>query len=453
MPDNFNRRAGLSENRPDKKKTLILCDFDGTVSIKDTVNRLIRSHISDPRWRYHVKRYLRGEIGSRTVYQTLAPMMSMNRLEFEQFVIEHAELDPYFPKFLAWAEKNDIDVKIVSDGFDVTIKTLFEKHGIGGLDIISNGLVIRDDGTVEIRSDYSNPPCNFCGTCKLKAIRDFRRQYGKIVLIGDGESDRHAATEADMVLALGDLFIYCATHNIPAIRIDGFHEAPRILSREIEAVAFDLDGTLIDSIGAITEAFNHMFGELGYPTMTVQEILRVTSVSLIDFVKSYLKPEHAELGVKVFRDFYDTIFLERTSMITGAKETLTNLNGSLKQGIISNKRGRYARILADHLGFSHKMEMILGAEDGFKAKPAADMFIEFMRSVGASEKNTVYVGDAPIDIQAAKAAGIDAYAIAGPFFSAEELALHAPRRVLNQITELPEALEPIIHIGKSEQKN
>lgn len=431
--------------------TLVLCDFDGTVSVKDTVNRLLRSHISDPQWRYHVKRYLRGDIGSKAVYEALAPLMRMTRPDFERFVLEHSELDPYFPQFLEWSRNSNIDVKIVSDGFDETIKTLFGKHGISGLDIISNSLVIEDSGKIEIRSEHCNPGCQVCGTCKLRALRNFRRQYDKIVLIGDGESDRHAASEADMVLALGDLFLYCAANGIPAIRINGFHEVPLMLTRDIEAVAFDLDGTLIDSIDAIAEAFNYMFNELGYPIMTVQEVLRKTSVSLIDFVKSHLRPEHSELGIKVFRDYYDTIFLDKTSMIPGALETLIKLNGSLKQGIVSNKRGRYARILANHLGFAHKMKTILGAEDGFKAKPAADMFLEFVRSVSAKAENTIYVGDAPIDIQGAKAAGIDTYAVAGPFFSAEELALHQPRRVLNHISELPAALAPVIS-SKSDKK-
>jgi 2,3-diketo-5-methylthio-1-phosphopentane phosphatase len=448
LPNNLERM--VAQESSSKKKILILCDFDGTVSIKDTVNRLIRSHISDPRWRYYVKRYMRGELGSKRVYEAVAPMMNMTRADLERFVMEHAELDPHFPKFLKWARERNIEVKIVSDGFDETIKILFEKHGITGLDIISNSLIMNDEGKVHVSSNHFNPSCRKCGTCKLSALRNFRREYDKIVLIGDGESDRHAATEADMVLAIGDLFLYCVTNNIPAIRIDGFHEAPSALTREIEAVAFDLDGTLIDSIDAIAEAFNYMFAQLGYPSMTVQEVLRLTSVSLMDFVKSYLKPEHKEIGVNVFRDYYDTIFLEKTFMAPGAMETLKRLNGSLKQGIVSNKRGRYARILADHLGFSNRMKKIIGAEDGFRAKPAADMFQEFMKSVGSSEINTIYVGDAPIDIEGAKAAGIDTYAIAGPFFSAEELALHKPRRVLRNISELSSALEPVIPAGTSE---
>jgi phosphoglycolate phosphatase-like HAD superfamily hydrolase len=54
------------------------------------------------------------------------------------------------------------------------------------------------------------------------------------------------------------------------------------------------------------------------------------------------------------------------------------------------------------------------------------------------------VGDAPLDIQAARNAGIDAFAVANSIFSAEELAMHRPRRVLNHITQLPAALQPLI---------
>ncbi len=423
---------------------LILCDFDGTISVKDTVNRLIRSHLVDPEWRYHVKRYLRGNTGSRGVYEAVAPMMRMNREDLEEFVSEHAELDPGFPEFLEWAQNRGIDIKIVSDGFDATIKTLFNTHGIEGLDIFANCLRFVEGNRVEISNPYANPDCGICGTCKLMIMERFRDSYDKIILIGDGESDRHAASRADMVLALKDLFIYCARNNIPAIRMKNFQEASDLLTRKVQAVAFDMDGTLIESMEAIAEAFNHMFATLGYPPMTVDEVIRKTGVSLIDFVRSFLKPEEADLGIKIFRDYYDTIFLDRTTMFPGATETLEKLNRVHKTGVVTNKRGRYARILADHLGFAEKMELIIGAEDGFRAKPHADMFIEFMKAVGVTEQETVYVGDAPIDIQGARSACIDAFALANRFYSAEELALHKPRRVLRDITELPDALKPVI---------
>lgn len=436
----------------EKSRVLILCDFDGTISTKDTVNRLIRSHLEDPEWRFHVKRYLRGDTGSKGVYQAVAPMMRMNQQDLDRFVFQHAELDTHFPEFLDWANSQGIDIKIVSDGFDATIKTLFHQHGLEGLEIFANSLVFGHDDTVEIGTPYSNPECGVCGTCKLLVLNRFRDSYDKIILIGDGESDRHAATAADMVLALKDLFIYCARNDIPAIRMKSFEEAVTLLTRRVHAVAFDMDGTLIESMEAIAEAFNHMFLTLGYPTMTIDEVIRKTGVSLVDFVKSFLKPEEADLGIKIFRDYYDTIYLDRTTMYPGVIEALEQLDGCHKAGVVTNKRGRYARILADHLGFSKNMDFIIGAEDGFKAKPHADMFVEFMKAVGSTEHETVYVGDAPIDIQGARSARIDAFVLANRFYSAEELAVHRPRRVLRDISELPEALKPVVRMSEDAQE-
>lgn len=435
-------RNSAAAVKPDPR-VLILCDFDGTVSTKDTVNRLVREHLVDPNWRFHVKRYMRGEIGSREVYRAVAPLMSMSREQLDDFVSEHAALDPHFPDFLAWAASRGIDVKILSDGFDETILSLFRLHGIEGLEIFANALEPGAD-RVAISSPHSDSDCGWCGTCKLGLLRTFRESYEKIILIGDGESDRHAAQEADMVVALKDLFLYCAREGIPAIRAEGFHEIPHLLSREIRAVTFDMDGTLVDSIDSIVESFNHMFVELGYPTMTVEEVVHRTGISLLDFIRSFLKPEEADLGLKVFRDYYDTIYKARTTMMPGAMEMLQTLNGTMIQGVVTNKRGPYARRLAEHLGFADNMVRIIGAEDGFKAKPSGEMFKEFMRSAGTGREETIYVGDAPVDIQAAADAGIDAFAVANPIYSAEALALHKPRRILRNISELPAALRPLV---------
>lgn len=426
------------------QRILILCDFDGTVSTKDTVNHLVREHVTSPEWRVHVKRYLRGEIGSREVYRAVAPSMRMTRDDLERFVLRNAELDPAFPAFLDWAETRGIDVKIVSDGFDATILTLFRNHGLVGLEVFANRLELERDGHVTIRSPHENPDCGKCGTCKLGIIRRFREDYDRIILVGDGESDRHAAEGADTVIALKELFVYCALAGIPAIRADSFEEIPHLLTRRIRAVAFDMDGTLVDSLESIADAYNHMFSALDYPLMTIEQVARYTSISLKDFVSKYFPVEQGELAVKIFRDYYQTFYREKSRMMPDVMETLEDINGAVVKGVVTNKRGEYARRVAEDHGFAGQMARIIGAEDGFQAKPAPDMFAEFIRSTGATPGDTIYVGDSPVDVEAATNAGIDAFVLSGPIFSGEELALHRPRRVLRRISELPAALEPIV---------
>ncbi len=424
--------------------TLILCDFDGTISVKDTVNRLIQDHVVSPEWRYHVKRYLRGEIGSKGVYQAIAPLMHMTTADLDRFVDDHAELDPAFPAFLQWAQTAGIDVKIVSDGFDATINTLFRNHDIAGLDIFTNALAFDADGRVTIETPFANPSCGICGTCKREVIRRFRNQYDRIILIGDGESDRHAAHEADMVLALEDLFVYCARNHIPALRVVRFEEAPHLLRRHIEAVAFDLDGTLLDSLDCITDSFNHLFRELGLPTLTRDEVVRQTSVSLNDYLRDLLGESRVEQAKEIFRSYYDTVYLHQTHLMPGALEALANLPAGVARGAITNKRGRYARRIADHLGLTGYLTTIIGAEDGHAAKPSAAMFEEFMARTGSDRAHTIYVGDTPLDVQAARNAGIDTYAIAGPTHTPEQLALCGARRVLTSIAELPASMLPLV---------
>lgn len=437
-------RAPENPDRQPARRTLILCDFDGTVSTADTVNRVIRHHVTSPEWRFPVKQYLRGDIGSKGVYEGVAPLMRIDRDEYPAFALRLASLDPGFPRFLEWARRRGIEVKIVSDGFDLTIDSLLKHHGIEGVEVFANRLVIHEDGRVDIQSPYSDPDCGVCGTCKLKVLESFRSSYDRIFLVGDGESDRHAAQHADMVLALRDLFVFCCREGIPCVRIDGFAELPELLSRRIQAVTFDMDGTLLDSLLTIADAFNHMFTQLGYPAMTVDEVARKTCISLVDFVNSFLRPEEAEIGIKIFRDYYDTIILEKTTLMPGAREMLDALDGRVVAGIVTNKRGHYARMLAEHFGFADRMALVLGAQDGFKAKPSGDMFDEFARSTGVDKHAMIYVGDSPIDVEAARNAGIDAFVIANPVFPAQELALCKPRRVLGSLADLPAALEPLV---------
>ncbi len=425
-------------------KILILCDFDGTVSTKDTVNRLISEHTADPEWRRYSDLYVKGEIGSKQVYEAVGPMMKMTRADLDKFVLEHAALDPAFPTFLKWTRDRGIDVKIVSDGFDATIETLFRNHDVQGLEIFANSLVMGAEGKVKLGSPHADPECGKCGTCKLRILRDHREHYDRILMVGDGTSDHHAAEAADSVAALGDLFLYCVQNGIPATRVEGFHELPSLLVRRIEAVIYDMDGTLIDSTDSLTESFNHMFTTFGRPTMTSEEVIRKTGMSLVDFVKANFEPEQGVHAVKVFRDYYNQTFLDRSSVMPHVGATLSAIDGRMAQGVVTNKRGSYARRLAEHFGISTHMSRIIGAQDGFKSKPAGDMLRAFMDTVGTAEDATVYVGDSPIDIESAANAGIDCFVVAGGVYPVEEIASHSPRRVLSGLQDLPNAVLPLI---------
>jgi phosphoglycolate phosphatase-like HAD superfamily hydrolase len=72
------------------------------------------------------------------------------------------------------------------------------------------------------------------------------------------------------------------------------------------------------------------------------------------------------------------------------------------------------------------------------------MFDEFLRRTKLSKQQVIYVGDTPVDIKGSINSGIDSFVIAGEHFSPEELAVYNPRRILRSITELPDAIRPIV---------
>jgi 2,3-diketo-5-methylthio-1-phosphopentane phosphatase/HAD superfamily hydrolase (TIGR01509 family) len=392
----------------------------------------------------HVELYQRGELGSAGVYQAIESMMRITQRDMDAFVLEYSELDPGFPDFLRWTGERGIDVKVISDGFDATIKTLFRNHGISGLEIFANSLTYDSNGMVKLVSPHVDPDCGHCGVCKVKIIKDMRKRYDRIVLIGDGESDRHAAEEADAVLAIKDLFLYCAEAGLPAVHLNSFSEAPGLLIRRVEAVMYDMDGTLVDSAPLLTKAFNHMFRTLGYPTMTEEEVMRKTSLSLVDFVKQHLRPEDGVPGVHLFRDYYSKIYLDETRPMPHAASILETLSQKCSQGIITNKKGEFARNLSEKLGFSKYLTKVIGAQDGYKTKPSGEMLQAFLEFVAANKESGVYVGDSPIDIEAAQSAGMDCFALAGNHYSPTELAQLWPRRILRSLEDLPAAIEPVL---------
>ena len=107
---------------------------------------------------------------------------------------------------------------VVSDGLDFYIVPFLEQHGTSA-DFRSNRLEVSDHGW-KLSFPYHNDDCGGCGNCKSSHV-DAARQQGKFVIyVGDGLSDRCAASRADLVFAKGDLRKYCEEQGIPYREFD-----------------------------------------------------------------------------------------------------------------------------------------------------------------------------------------------------------------------------------------
>ena len=222
--------GGDGSVRPPNGRVLVLCDFDGTVCMTDMGNELLNRFATG--WEEIDRAYWTGEVGSRNAYCRLAPLFKMNRRELLTYVLDRGQVDPSFPAFCSFIREKGIDLKIVSDGLDVYIEAILNKHGLD-IEFFSNKLTFGEEDRVGFVFPLASKECGLCGTCKRSLLRRFREAYDWIVYVGDGYSDVCPAREADLVFAKDILYEKCTENGTACRRYADFDDVRRYLDNQL----------------------------------------------------------------------------------------------------------------------------------------------------------------------------------------------------------------------------
>lgn len=419
---------------------LILCDFDGTISMRDMGYELL-STFARGNWEEIDRQYREGQIGSREAYGQIAGMFEGKLEEVESFILERSLIDPFFGKFHDYCLRRGIDLKVVSDGFDIYISRLLEYHGLHHIPFFSNRISYKGEGGIHMEHPYVSADCGLCGTCKRAILLEERPSYDLITYIGNGYSDRCAAQEADGVYAKEVLFEHCIRAGIDCTYFDHLGEVVDDLSKKTKGVIFDLDGTIIDSYEAIYIGLAHVFNHFSVPLFPFQQLGQYLGGSLEEILKPFFAPHEIEEAKHIFRNKYRDIYLDKTSLLEGAREIIEELSRqSIRLAVASNKSGKFCRELLSHLGIDGFFSAIRGGGDAVRSKPFPDLVNAAVMDLGLHPNEVVMVGDTVEDIRAGKAAGIDVYAIGNGYHPLERLIPERPRRILRELGDLPRVL-------------
>ncbi len=191
----------------------VFCDFDGTITTEDTLGKFFPK-FATPDWVEWENRWLREEIGSRECLDgQIKCVPNLAEGEFNEF-IKSIEIDKYFKEFIEYLEENEIDFYIVSDGFDLFIRSILENNGLGHIKFFSNTLTKTTGGFVMDFPNTSQSCKRGSGTCKCNVINRLIDPQKKLIYIGDGISDFCAARNADIVFAKRDLLRHCQKNNL-----------------------------------------------------------------------------------------------------------------------------------------------------------------------------------------------------------------------------------------------
>ena len=417
-------------------KRLILCDFDGTISIQD-MGYVLVNRFSSGDWEAIDRDFCEGKIGSKEAYSRISKIFKGSEEAIHRFIQQHSSIDPHFTSFYQYCRRKGIDVKIVSDGLDFYIKTVLEIHALSEIPFYSNSTHFLKEDEIEISFPHSNEECGLCGTCKKRLLQIQREEYDSILFVGNGLSDRCGAREADFVFAKDSLYGYCIEENIACHYFRNFQEVLGDLQKRIRGIIFDLDGTLIESYEAIYLGLKEAFRQFGKEIFSFENLRKYLKPDLETTLAQFFSPEEVTKGVPVMRKKYEEVYLDKTHFLDGAREVLETLHSQgILLGVASNKFGRFSRGALSHLGVSDCFKSMIGAGDVPRNKPFPDMIHAALREMGLPPEDVVFVGDTLTDIDAGRQAGIDVYALPTGFHSKMELSHGKPRRILNDLGEL-----------------
>ena len=170
------------------------------------------------------------------------------------------------------------------------------------------------------------------------------------------------------------------------------------------AILFDLDGTLLDSLGDLTDSTNYTLAYYGCPQRTIDEIRSFVGNGAEVLIRLALPgtkndPPVAE-ALATYKAYYAAHSRIKTKPYDGVLEALALISQKYPVAIVSNKPDIATKSLAKELFGGIPA---WGESDACQRKPAPDMLYKAMQELGADR--CVYVGDSEVDVVTAKNAG------------------------------------------------
>lgn len=213
-------------------------------------------------------------------------------------------------------------------------------------------------------------------------------------------------------------------------------------NRGFEAIIFDLDGTLLDTLADIGDSVNRMLAEYGFPSHTEDDYRRFIGNGIQMLVTRALpiegrSEEMIDACVRRARAIYWENWKNKTRPYDGITDLLDKLKKmGLPLAVLSNKPHdftvRYVKAYFDPWDF----EVVMGQNDHFPVKPDPASALDIARQIGLRPSRFLFVGDSAVDMQTAAAAGMHSVGVAWGFKGPQELVESGCRTLVKHPLEI-----------------
>lgn len=215
----------------------------------------------------------------------------------------------------------------------------------------------------------------------------------------------------------------------------------------VDAVLFDLDGTLADTAPDLVAALNRLRSELGLPAVAEAPLRRLASQGAIAILEAGL-PELDQQQRLAFRQRYLELYRgqcwDHSRPYAGIEDCLDQIEAAGRVwGVVTNKLEALAAVLMTQAGWSSRCGCLVGGDTLARPKPAPDPVLEACRRLGVAAMHSVLIGDDLRDIQAGRAAGVCTIAAAwgywppgqDPAACGADLVLESPQRLADWLRQ------------------
>ena len=213
----------------------------------------------------------------------------------------------------------------------------------------------------------------------------------------------------------------------------------------VRLIAFDLDGTLVDSAADIARAVDLALESLGRRSHGVAQVKDWVGEGLTKLLKRALtgsldgEPDPHLLADcrNAFRGFYKRGLCIETRPYPGCTETLDVLARHYSLACVTNKSAEYTEPLLERLGMRQRFDLVVSGDTLPALKPDPAPLLHTARHFGMDPAVCCMVGDSRNDILAAKAAGFRAVAVSYGYRQGADLLALGAETELNSLEELP----------------
>ena len=210
-----------------------------------------------------------------------------------------------------------------------------------------------------------------------------------------------------------------------------------------ELVIFDLDGTILDTLGQLTVAFNHALELSGILPVT-KEFMRTRigngARNLVRLSIADVEGADEEKISADYREYYNSHCTENTEPFDGIKELLAELKrNGIRTAVVTNKSDGAAKKLCEY-NFPGLLDVVRGHEEGIPHKPDPTIVNDIIRMYGISCEKTVIVGDSEVDILTAVNSNVEHISVTWGYKDASFLIANGATDMASDVMELRQLL-------------